>query len=350
MVSEASQARNIRELAVLAGKRLDPGVAEYLNGGADDRRTLEANSTRFADIGIRARRLVDVAQIDTSVEVLGEPWPTPIALAPVGYQSLFHTDAEVPVARAALARGQRVIASAVSSEPIERICGIAPGSWFQLYPTPDRAVTRGLLVRAEQAGCPVVALTIDVPTLGNRERGLETLMSMLNDGRLRAGNFDDHEGELTIEDPSMDWSMVAWIREHCSMRVVLKGVVTREDARLAVESGVDGVIVSNHGGRQEESDRSAIECLPEVVEEIDGKCAVLVDGGIYRGTDIFKALALGADAVCIGRAYVWGLAAAGEEGVGRALDLLNEELVRIMRLAGTPSIAAIGRDHVDIKF
>ena len=349
-MSEASQARNIRELAALAAQRLDPGVAEYLNGGADDMRTLHANSARFADIRIRARRLVDVARVDTSVDVLGERWPTPIALAPVGYQSLFHADAEIAVARAALSRGQRVVASAVSSEPIEAICGIAPGSWFQLYPTPDRVVTRALLARAEQAGCPVVALTIDVPTLGNRERGLDTLMSMLNEGKLRAGNFKDHEGELTIEDPSMDWSMVGWIREHCSMRIVLKGVVTREDARLAVEHDVDGVIVSNHGGRQEESDRSAIECLSEVVEEVNGKCAVLVDGGIHRGTDVFKALALGADAVCIGRAYVWGLAAAGEAGVGRALDLLNEELERIMRLTGTPSIGAIGRDHVDVKF
>jgi isopentenyl diphosphate isomerase/L-lactate dehydrogenase-like FMN-dependent dehydrogenase len=350
MVSQASQARNIRELAALAAQRLDPDIGEYLNGGADDKRTLEANAARFADIGIRSRRLVDVATIETTVELLGERWPSPIALAPVGYQSLFHEQAEIGTARAAQARGQRVIASAVSSEPIEAICQASPGSWFQLYPTPDRVVTAALLERAERAGCPVVALTIDVPTLGNRERGMDTLVSMLEEGKLRAGNFDGHEGELTIEDPSMDWSMIAWIREHCSMKIVLKGIVTAEDARLAVEHDVAGIVVSNHGGRQEESDRSTIECLAEIVEAVDGKCAVLLDGGICRGTDVFKALALGADAVCIGRAYVWGLAAAGEDGVGRALDLLNEELVRIMRLAGTPSIAAIRREHVVPNF
>jgi isopentenyl diphosphate isomerase/L-lactate dehydrogenase-like FMN-dependent dehydrogenase len=350
MVTEAFDARNIRELAVRAGERLEPGVREYLDGGADDMRTLDANVSRFADVGIRARRLVDVTSIDTAVDVLGEGWPSPIALAPVGYQSLFHEHAEIATARAANARSMRFIASTVSSEPIEAICEAAPGSWFQLYPTPDRTVTAALLKRAERAGCPVVALTVDVPSLGNRGGGLDTLVGLLTEGKLRAGNFDGPEGPLMIEDPSMDWSMIAWIREHCAMKIVLKGIVTREDARLAIEHDVDGVVVSNHGGRQEESDRSTIECLPEVVEAVAGRCAVFLDGGIQRGTDVFKALALGADAVCIGRAYVWGLAAAGEAGVGRALDLLNEELVRIMRLAGTPSIATIRRDHVVAGF
>ncbi len=212
-MSEATQARNIRELAVLAAERLDAGVAEYLNGGADDMRTMDANASRFARVGIRARRLVDVATIETAVDVLGERWPSPVSLAPVGYQSLFHEQAEIGTARAAHARGQRVVASTVSSEPIEAICHVAPGSWFQLYPTPDRVVAAALLQRAERAGCPVVALTVDVPTLGNRERGMDTLISMLDEGKLRAGNFDSHEGTLTIEDSSMDWSMIAWIRE-----------------------------------------------------------------------------------------------------------------------------------------
>ncbi|NIM00217.1 MAG: alpha-hydroxy-acid oxidizing protein [Acidobacteria bacterium] len=346
-MSEAEQARNIDELAALARQRLEPGIAEYLDGAADDKRTLRANTARFADVGIRARRLVDVATIDTTVEILGERWPSPIALAPVGYQGLFHADAELATARAAHSRGQRFIASAVSTEPIGSIHAAAPGSWFQLYPTPDRAVTARLLEHAEGAGCPVVALTVDVPTLGNRERGLDTLLGMLSDGRLKAGNFPDLEGELTIEDPSMDWSMIDWMRERSSMKIVLKGIVTAEDARRSVEQGVAGIVVSNHGGRQEESDRATIECLPEVAAAVGGRCAVLFDSGIRRGTDVFKALALGADAVCVGRAYVWGLAAGGEAGAGRALDLLNEELVRIMRLAGTPTIAEIGRDLVE---
>ena len=192
----------------------------------------------------------------------------------------------------------------------------------------------------------MVVVTVDVPALGNRETGIDTLVAMLAEGRLRAGNFARLDGELKIEDPSMDWSIVAWLRKHCSMKLVLKGIVTREDARLAIEHGVDGIVVSNHGGRQEESDRASLECLPEVVDATSGKCAVLFDGGIRRGTDVFKALALGADAVCIGRTYIWGLAAAGEAGVGRALELLHEELVRIMRLAGTSSIDAIVRDSV----
>ncbi len=349
-MSEPVPARNIHELAELATRRLEPDAAEYLNGGADDLRTLRANESRFSKIAIRARRLVDVASIDTTVEVLGERWPSPIALAPVGYQELFHAQAEIATARAARAGGRRLIASTVSSEPIGAICKAAPGSWFQLYATPDRAVTADLLGRAESAGCPVVVLTVDVPTLGNREAGIETLIAMLTEAKLRAGNFDSHEGALTIEDPSMDWSMIGWIRERCSMKIVLKGIVTAEDARLAVEHGVDGVLVSNHGGRQEESDRSSIESLPEVVEAVAGRCALLLDGGIRRGTDVFKALALGADAVCVGRAYVWGLAAAGEQGVGHALDLLDRELVRIMQFAGTVSVDAIGPDCVAVRF
>ena len=345
-MKETLRAHNIRELAALAAERLDPGVREYLDGGADDMRTLAANASRFSSVGIRARRLVDVSSVDTGIEILGERWPSPIALAPVGFQELFHEQAESGSARAAQERGQRFIASTVSSRSIEEIAAIAPGSWFQLYPTPDRDVAGRLLERAEAAGCPVVALTVDVPVLGNRENGIDTLVAMLAEGKLKAGNFDDFEGPLSIEDPSMDWSVVEWIRERCSMKLVLKGIVTHEDVRLAVEHGVDGIVVSNHGGRQEESDRSSLECLPEVAEVAEGKCAVLFDGGIRRGTDVFKALALGADAVCVGRAYVWGLAAAGEMGAGRALDLLNEELVRIMQLAGTTSIETIGRDHV----
>jgi len=349
-VTEPIRPRNIRALAALAGERLDPGIRDYLDGGADDMRTVSANAARYADVGIRTRRLIDISQIETGVEILGERWSFPVALAPVGYQALFHDSAEPASARAARARGQRFIASTVSSRPIAEICAAAPASWFQLYPTPDRRETARLLERADAAGCPVVVLTVDVPVLGNRETGIDALVAMLAEGKLAAGNFERFEGPLSIEDPSMDWPIVAWIRERCAAKLVLKGIVTAEDARLAVEHGVDGVVVSNHGGRQEESDRATIECLPEVVDAIGGRCAVLVDGGIRRGSDVFKALALGADAVCVGRPYVWGLAADGETGAGHALDLLNEELVRIMRLAGTPSIESIGRDSVVVRF
>jgi isopentenyl diphosphate isomerase/L-lactate dehydrogenase-like FMN-dependent dehydrogenase len=218
--------------------------------------------------------------------------------------------------------------------------------WFQLYPTTNRQITEGLLRRAESAGCEVVALTIDTPVLGNRERHGTKLAAMLESGELPLGNYEGL-GEFENEfDPTMTWDMVGWLHDHCDMRVVLKGVVTAEDAELAVAHGADGLIVSNHGGRQEESDRSTIECLPEVAAAVDGACPVLIDGGFRRGTDVFKALALGADAVCIGRPYIWGLSAFGQQGVEHALDLLDAELIRIMQLAGVTTIADIDAGFV----
>jgi len=190
-----------------------------------------------------------------------------------------------------------------------------------------------------------VALTVDTPVVGNREGHATTLAKMLG-GSVRMGNFEGLLGDETVTDAGMTWSMVAWLRANTSMKVVLKGIVTHEDARRAVDSGADGLIVSNHGGRQLESDRATIACLPEVVEAVAGRIPVLVDGGIRRGTDVCTALARGARAVGIGRPYCWGLAAFGQPGVERALELLQAELVRDMQLAGAPSLSAITRDSV----
>ena len=351
-MTELPRPRNIHELATLATERLEPDRAGYLNGGADDQRTLRANETGFSRVAIRARRLIDVsAPPHVSVELLGETWASPISLAPVGFLGSFHREGELAVARTAERRHCRMIVSTVSSHPVEKICAVAPGSWFQLYPTSDRELTQDLLHRAETARCPVLVLTVDAPVFGNRESGIDELTRLITQGSADGlGNFDRLPEDLSLVDSSMDWSMIDWLRANTTMKIVLKGIVTHEDARLAVEHGVDAVIVSNHGGRQEESDLSTIECLPEVVDAVEDAIPVLLDGGIRRGTDIFKALALGARAVCIGRPYVWGLVAFGEDGVDHALEILDTELSRIMALAGVRAVDSIGPECVTVKF
>lgn len=332
----------VAQLEGLARGKLDREVYDFIAGGADDEKTVHANREAYDRVGIRARRLVDVSSIDTSVRILGELMETPLMLAPVGTQGTMHAEGELGTARAAAARKHTMIASTVTTYSIAEI-RVAYGSpvWFQLYPTMDREITKALLERAEAAGCEVCVLTVDTPVVGNRESQRGFIASLLSSGDPRLGNFDDLGVPPGIDNPAYTWDFVDWLREQTRMKLVIKGVVTHEDARLCVESGVDGLVVSNHGGRQLESLRGTFDCLPEVVGAVAGRIAVLHDGGVLRGTDIFKALALGADAVCIGRAYVWGLAAYGRRGVEHVLDILRAELVRDMQLAGTPSIAAI---------
>lgn len=339
--------RNIFDLEARARERLGEEAFGYLAGGSDDERTLRANHEDFARIGIRARRLVDVREVETGVDLLGERWATPIFLSPVGFQTLFDPDGELATARAAAAAGHLMIVSSASNHSVGEIAEAAGRPvWFQLYPTPDRAITRKMLERAEAAGCPVVVLTVDTPAFGNREQHADYLEKLANQGIVRLGNYEGIRTDEPIFDPGMTWEMVDWLKGNCGMKVVLKGIVTREDADLAAERGADGVIVSNHGGRQEESDRSTIACLPEVAEAVAGRIPVMLDGGVRRGTDIFKALALGATAVGIGRPYLWGLAADGERGVARALEILRTELERALQLAGTPRLSAIGPGSV----
>lgn len=346
-VTELGELQNLYQLEALAREQLGDDAYAYLAGGADDMRTVAANEAGYRDLQIRARRLVDVTGIDTSLTLFDQPLRSPILLAPVGFQAVFHPEGEHATARAAAARAHRMFVSSVSNYSVGEIASAGGGEvWFQLYPTPNREITRGLLRRAERAGCSVVALTIDTPVIGNRERHSTTLARMLAGGEIRMGNYEGLIGDESIVDPSMTWDMVGWLTANTAMKVVLKGIVTHEDAKLATTHGADGVIVSNHGGRQLESNRSTITCLPEVVEAVDGRIPVLLDGGIRRGTDVFKALALGAQAVCIGRPFCWGLAAFGQPGVERALELLQAELVRDMQLAGTPSLKAITRNFV----
>jgi isopentenyl diphosphate isomerase/L-lactate dehydrogenase-like FMN-dependent dehydrogenase len=338
----ASRALDIAQLKAVAQQRLDLPTWHFIVNGADDGHTLAANREAYQAWQIRARRLVDVSRVDTSLQLLGEQLDNPILLAPVGNQGSIHADAELASARAASKRKHLMISSTVSSASITEIAAATTSPlWFQLYASPDQRLMSHLLDKAAAAGCGTVVLTVDSAARGNREA--ERWFAR-GGGRpqLKLGNFADFDGPPRIGDPSMSWAIVDWLRSHTPMRIVLKGIVTREDAELAAAAGVDGLIVSNHGGRQEESGRGTLESLPEVLAGA-GDLPVLLDGGIRRGTDIFKALALGARAVCIGRPYLWGLGAFGQDGVERSLAILRSELRRIMQLAGTPRLADISR-------
>jgi isopentenyl diphosphate isomerase/L-lactate dehydrogenase-like FMN-dependent dehydrogenase len=345
LVADVTSALDVFEIEAAAHERLRPDAYEYLAGGADDMRTVQANTEGYRRLQLRVRRLVDVRNIDTKLTILGDDLASPILLAPVGFQMAFHPEGERATARGAASRKRRMIVSSASNYAVGEIveAGVTP-VWFQLYPTTRREVTESLLRRAESAGCRVLVLTVDTPVMGNREKGSRVLEELK---RTRMGNF---EGLLApgepFTDPTLTWDFVAWLRTHCSMKIVLTGIVTKEDAALALRHGADGIIVSNHGGRQEESNRATIESLPEVVEAVGRRIPVLIDGGIRRGTDAFKALALGADAICIGRPYCWGLAAEGQAGVEKVLDLLQAELIRTMQLAGTTSLSQITRSFV----
>jgi isopentenyl diphosphate isomerase/L-lactate dehydrogenase-like FMN-dependent dehydrogenase len=338
---------NIREFQFQAREELPEDVYGYLDGGAEDLRTLKRNRDIFQHFQIRPRQLVDVSTVDTSVTFFGRTYAGPICLAPVGMLQMFHPEADLAAARAADGHRHLFIASTLSSFPYQAIReAVTTPPWFQLYPTSDRAVTSMLLRNAENNGCEVLVLTTDTPVQGNRESPLGASLTNLR-SKFRQANFE--AGQTVDFDPRLTWEFIAWLKANCRMKIVLKGILTAEDAQLALQHGADGIIVSNHGGRQLESDLSTLECLEEIAHVIDSRIPVLIDGGITRGTDVFKCLALGADAVCLGRAYVYGLAVGGQAGVEATLKILQSELVRDMQLAGTPSLADITGSFIQKK-
>ena len=359
-IGAPSDAINVFDLEEIARKNLPPAHFGFLSTGVNDDVTLRANREGFLKFKIRSRRLVDTRHIDMSIELFGSKWPTPIILAPVASQRAFHEDGELATAKGARARNHLQILSTNTTVSIEDVTA-ARGApvWYQLYPTAKWSVTQGLVKRAQAAGCPVLALTLDQATAGSREtlaRARRRDVRVCTDchartpgaGFMRKPMYQDLDttGLSGSSTPHLTWEFVDRLKDITTMKVLLKGIVTEEDARLAIEHGVDGVIVSNHGGRGEESGRSTIESLPEVVDAIGGKIPVLIDSGFRRGTDIFKALALGAKGVCIGRPYLWGLAAYGQPGVERALELLANELEMAMRMNGAPTIPSITRRFV----
>jgi 4-hydroxymandelate oxidase len=363
VLKSADQALDVMEFEAAAKKALPPAHFGYLATGVDDDGTLHANRAAYARYEIRMRRLAGAGKIDTSVHLLDTTWRTPTVICPVGSQRAFHPEGEIAVAKAARAKEHLQILSTVTNSRVEDVIA-ARGApvWYQLYATDVWEVAQGLVKRAEGAGCPVVVVTVDLPSNSNREtmfrsRRVDTrqcsgchepgLVGQLHHAPMFSGL--DVSKVTRIDAGELSWDFVKRLKDATKMKVFLKGIVTREDAEVAVLNGVDGVIVSNHGGRAEESLRSTLESLPEVVTGCGGKIPVLVDGGIRRGTDIFKALALGATAVGIGRPYAWGLAAFGQPGVEAVLEILSRELITVMKQAGTPSISQITRNSVALR-
>ncbi len=347
---------NIADIEALARKRMPRAYYDYYAGGSEDERTLVRNRAGFGRYAFLPRVLVDVSRVDTAAEALGAPVALPILLAPTAYQRLANDDGETATARAAGAAGTLMVASTLATRSLEEIAAAATGPiWFQLYVYRDRSLTKRLVARAEQAGYRALVLTVDTPRLGRRERDARSrfklprgiaIANLAGEGERRErwdaqGSMAAYANEQL--DPSLTWEAVAWFRTQTRLPIVLKGIMRPDDAVRAVEAGVAGVWVSNHGGRQLDGEEATILALPGVVDAVRGRAEVYVDGGFRRGTDILMALALGARAAMIGRPYLWGLAVAGERGVRRVLDLLGEELSVSMALAGIPDIRSIDR-------
>jgi isopentenyl diphosphate isomerase/L-lactate dehydrogenase-like FMN-dependent dehydrogenase len=346
---------NVSDPERIAAGKLEPGVLGYFAGGADDEVTLGENPVAWRRWRLRPRVLVDVSAVSTAVELLGRPLSMPILVAPVAYQRLVDPEGEVAMARAASAAGTAMCLSTLATSRPSEVAAAAAGGrhWFQLYKFRDAGITRALMEEAAEHGFEAIVVTADLPPGGNRERDLRSgfaLPAGLGVPSVAAVLGSDRavtiEETFALMDRSMRWPQVAELAAGSHLPVLVKGILTAEDAALAVEHGAGGVIVSNHGGRQLDRALASAEALPEVVAAVDGRVPVLVDGGIRRGTDVAVALALGADAVLVGRPPLWGLAAGGQAGAERVLELLREELERTLALCGCSSTAALGADHL----
>jgi 4-hydroxymandelate oxidase len=316
---------------------LPADVLEYYAGGAGDEWTLGENRAAFDRWVIRPRMLVGASRPDTSVELLGERISTPMVIAPWAYQRLAHPDGEVASARAAARAGTILVLSSTAADRIEEVAAATDApKWWQLYVLKDRALTEERLHRVHAAGYRATCFTVDFPVGGLRHRDVR---SGLWERLQLPGVGDDF-------DPTISWADLTWIREHAPIPLLIKGIMTAEDARIAVDAGVEGVVVSNHGGRQLDGVAAPVTVLPEVVEAVGGRVPVLVDGGVRRGTDVLRCLALGASAVMVGRAACWGLSVGGEDGVLAALTILGAELENAMILAGCRSVREITRAFV----
>ena len=361
-LEQAALALDVFDFEAAAQKVVPPAHWGYLMSGVDGELTLRANSEAYRRYQLKARRFVDVSRIDMSIELFGTRFNSPIFMSPIGSAGAFHPDGEVAAARAAQTKNQLIALSTQASKSVEDVVKARGGPvWFQLYTTSDFAIATKLVQRAEAAGCSAVAVTIDTPA--GRNTVTSTRMARQdarNCGACHAdatGNRNNPRGGagtatkpmfaginmqgVGLTSPSLTWDFVARLKGVTKMKVLLKGIESGDDAAAAVTAGADGVIISTQGGRATEPGRGTIESVAEVAQAVGGRIPVLVDGGVRRGTDVFKALALGATAVGIGRPYIWGLATFGQQGVERVLDILNNELRLAMVGCGTRTVKEI---------
>jgi 4-hydroxymandelate oxidase len=346
---------NVWDYEQLAEEALDEPAFGYFAGGAGDEHTVRANTAAFDDWRLRPRVLVDVSSVTTGVSVLGEEISMPLLVAPMAYLRMAHPDGEPGVAQAAAAAGTVMCLSTLATASPAEVAAAAPEGrrWYQLYWHPDREVTKTLLDQAREAGFSAIVFTVDLPVLGRRERDLRTGFALTPGLRMEA--YASSLGDLgaltptvtaALIDPRLTWQDLEWLHENAGLPVIAKGILTAEDALLAVDHGCDAIVVSNHGGRQLDRSIASLDALPEVVDAVAGRAEILMDGGIRRGTDVAIALALGARAVLVGRPVVWSLAARGAAGVQHVLELLRDELALALALLGCPSPDALGPAHV----
>ncbi|MGZ4338712.1 MAG: alpha-hydroxy acid oxidase [Gaiellaceae bacterium] len=343
------QPLNVWDYEQLAAERLEPGAHGYYAGGAGDELTLRSNVEAYTRWQLRPRVLVDVAGCTTATEVLGHELSMPLVVAPVAFQRVAHPDGEVGMARAAVAAGTAMCLSTLATSTPAQVAETGVLRWFQLYVFRDEGVTRELVRQAVDAGFSALVLTVDAPVVGRRERDFRTGFTIPPEIRVAAlgqGGVTPLEA-FSLMSQSVSWHDVERLAADSGLPVVVKGVLTHEDAKLACEHGAAGIVVSNHGGRQLDGVAATIDALPEVVEAVAGRLPVLLDGGIRRGSDVVKALALGAEAVLAGRAPLWGLAAGGEEGARHVLELLRDEILLALQLVGCTSPADVTRDRIE---
>jgi 4-hydroxymandelate oxidase len=357
-IARAADALDVFDFEPVAHRNIPPAHWGYLVSGVDGEDTLQANRAAYSRYQLQARRMIDVSKIDLSIELFGQKFNSPIVLCPLGAQRAFHPEGEIAVAKAAKARGHLQILSTVTSTGVEDVTA-ARGApvWFQLYTTSSFEVTTKLVKRAEAAGCPAVAVTVDLPAGRNIETALRLARTDTRTctachapggsalfSRPMFAQIDTAGVQITSS--SLTWDFIKRLRDVTKMKILIKGLESAEDAGLAVAHGADGIIVSNHGGRATDTGRGTLECLPEVAAKVRGRVPVILDGGVRRGTDVLKALALGATAVGIGRPYIWGLGAYGQPGVDRVLELLNNELTLAMVGVGARNLREISRASI----